>query len=148
MPLEIHKSQPRSGICRPLLDWMDATTSVDRAANESAAAARGDASVTGDASASASSAVDAAALTAASPSQLVEHVVQIKRRRLHINLTGAEVGVELRRHSTFSKVTDRQLRTAVEKANKVLGIGSRAAADVKSWRCSMDAWTEAQLATL
>ena len=92
-----------------------------------------------------SSSASSSSSAAAASSRLVDDVVQVKRRRLHLKLTSTEVGSELRRDGAWLNVSDKQLRTAIEKANQQLGIDGSAAADVVTWRCKIDACTDAQI---
>ena len=94
-----------------------------------------------------SAVTSAAASITPTATTLVETVVQIKRRRLHVKLTATEVGIELRRLEGWEQVNDRQLRTANEKANKQLGF-TGTAADIYSWRCTVDRYHGDQLAEM
>ena len=68
-------------------------------------------------------------------------------QRLHANLSAREVRVALSTDEQWSSVSDAALRRAVTAANTQLKI-SGAAPDVYTWRCSMDQWSEEQLAVL
>ena len=126
---------------------MDATSDAADAAASNVAAAAEPASFTTAAALASSSAASPSA--SAEASDLVEAVVQVKRQRLHLNLTASDVGRVLRAEgSRWAHVSDTRLRRALTAANKELGTSSGAAPDVYTWRCSMVGWTAEQLSAL
>lgn len=124
---------------------IDESAEAADAVADAAAVALAQAS-TGDAPL-ASTSVARSAPPSASPSALVNAVMQVKRRRLHLNLNWKEVRDELRTHEQWNGISDANIRRALTLANKQLG-ASAAAADVKTWRCSVNGWTMPQLMTL
>ena len=78
--------------------------------------------------------------------RLVHAVVQVKRRRLHLN--ASEVHGAIRAQDGWSDVTERQVRTALTKANEQLIDRDASSVSTKTWSCSVDSWTEEQLVAL